>query len=132
VIITSKIETPLGIMTAGAVEQGICLLEFDDNRLTTSEFGFLSEKLKTNIEEGNSVHFDNLKQQLKEYFEGRRNQFSIPVVIIGTKFQEVIWKELLNIAYGTTLSYKSFAGALGRSNAVRAVARAMDRTELLL
>ena len=64
-------------MIAGAVEDGICLLEFSDRRMLNTEYKDLSRYLNTNIKEGESIHFQALKNQLKEYFEGLRKMFSI-------------------------------------------------------
>ena len=77
-IITTKIETELGIMIAGAVDEGICLLEFSDRRMLNTEYKDLKKYFKTTIEEGENKHFIILRKQLKEYFEGTRKEFSYP------------------------------------------------------
>jgi AraC family transcriptional regulator of adaptative response/methylated-DNA-[protein]-cysteine methyltransferase len=57
-----RIETPLGTMIAGAVDQGICLLEFSDRKMLESELKILAKKLNANIIQGANPHFDLLKQ----------------------------------------------------------------------
>lgn len=47
--------------------------------------------------------------QLDEYFQGKRTTFSLPFKLIGTPFQLAVWKELQNIPYGQTTSYKEIA-----------------------
>ena len=43
----------------------------------------------------------------------------------GTEFQKKVWKKLLGIKRGTTITYKELARRVGRPNAVRAVANAV-------
>src|SRR5450759_393816 len=94
---TIKIETPLGEMIAGAVDDGICLLEFSDRRMLNTEYKDLEKHFKTTIQEGENKHFKTLRKQLKEYFKGTRKEFSIPLITPGTTFQQAVWQELMNI-----------------------------------
>ena len=57
-------------------------------------------------------------------FLGRREQFSIPLLMGGTPFQSAVWHELLKIPFGKTTSYDAIAVKLGRINGQRAVGRA--------
>ena len=63
-------------------------------------------------------------KQLEEYFERKRKVFDLPLEIIGTDFQKRVWKELLIIPYGETISYKDLALRLGNIKTIRAAARA--------
>lgn len=129
-----RLETPLGTMFAGVVEQGICLLEFTDRKMLETELKSLAKLLNANIIQGANPHFDILKQQLDEYFEGKRKEFSVPLFTTGTEFQQSVWKELQNIPYGTTRSYRQQAIALKKPEAVRAVANAngMNRIAIII
>ena len=131
---TGYIETPLGLMIAGATEDGICLLEFSDRKMLHSEYKDLTKRLKTSIEERESKHFRKLRREVKEYFEGRRKEFSIPLVTPGTEFQQRVWKELQNIPFGSTRSYQEQATALNNPDSVRAVANAngMNRISIII
>ena len=64
------------------------------------------------------------KKQLTEYFHGERKHFNLPLVLDGTDFQMQTWKELLNIPYGTTISYAQQAEKIGNRNKARAVGMA--------
>ena len=133
-ITTTKIETELGIMIAGAVNEGICLLEFSDRRMLNSEYRDLSRYLNTTIEEGDHKHFKPLLNQLREYFEGSRKEFTIPLVTPGTEFQQTVWKELIKIPYGSTRSYLEQSLVLGKPDSIRAVANAngMNRISIII
>ncbi len=62
--------------------------------------------------------------QIREYCEGRRTDFDLPLNPAGTTFQKQVWAELCRIPHGTTLSYAQLAERLGRPKASRAVGRA--------
>lgn len=65
--------------------------------------------------------------QLSEYFAGRLTSFDLPVTMTGTAFQRLVWSALLDIPYGTTVSYGELAAAIGRPSAARAVGLANGR-----
>jgi AraC family transcriptional regulator, regulatory protein of adaptative response / methylated-DNA-[protein]-cysteine methyltransferase len=129
-----RIETPLGTMYACAVEEGICLLEFSDRKMLETELKTLSKLYNATIIQGNNKHFDILEKQLSEYFEGKRKQFSVSLSTPGSEFQNIVWKELQNIPFGSTKSYKQQADAINKSSAIRAVANAngMNRISILI
>ena len=130
----TRLDTPLGEMVAGATDDGICLLEFIDRKMLSTEYKDIARLFKTTIEEGENSHLTNVKNQLKEYFEGSRKVFSLPLLTPGSEFQQRVWKELINILYGTTRSYQKQAEALGRPESVRAVANAngMNRISIII
>jgi AraC family transcriptional regulator of adaptative response/methylated-DNA-[protein]-cysteine methyltransferase len=129
-----KIATPLGEMVAGATDEGVCLLEFHDRRMLPTEYKELTRLLKMTFEDGENKHLKLLKKQLKEYFEGKRREFTIPLVTPGTEFQMAVWKELQNIQFGTTRSYQEQAIALKSPESIRAVANAngMNRIAIVI
>jgi methylated-DNA-[protein]-cysteine S-methyltransferase len=68
--------------------------------------------------------FARVVQELEEYFAGRRERFELPLAFGGTGFQREVWKALLAIPYGETVSYTQLAERIGRPRAVRAVGAA--------
>jgi AraC family transcriptional regulator of adaptative response/methylated-DNA-[protein]-cysteine methyltransferase len=130
----TNIETPIGEMIAGATDEGICLLEFSDRRRLPTEYKDLIRLFKTTIEEGENRHLKTLRKQLKEYFNGIRKVFDLPLVTPGTEFQQAVWRELRNIQFGSTRSYFDQSVALKRPDSVRAVANAngMNRISIII
>lgn len=124
VIVTSTIETPVGSMIAGATGDGICLLEYVEDNRPERGYEDLARLLNADITEGENEHSKVLQRELTEYFNGERKAFDVPLVITGTPFQEMVWKELLNIPYGTTRSYMEQSIALKKPDAIRAIAAA--------
>ena len=84
----------------------------------------LKKTLNAEVIPANNEIFKALKIQLNEYFEKKRTTFEIPLQLIGSPFQVKCWKELLNIPYGKTISYKEQAIKIGNEKAFRAVANA--------
>lgn len=68
--------------------------------------------------------------QLDEYFQGKRTTFSLPFKLTGTPFQLAVWKELQNIPYGQTTSYKEIAQKINKPKAYRAVGVANNKNPL--
>jgi AraC family transcriptional regulator, regulatory protein of adaptative response / methylated-DNA-[protein]-cysteine methyltransferase len=114
----TQIETPVGMMVAAATESGICILEFSDKK-----------RIKTGNEynEAGNVHLNKLKKELREYFSGKRKEFTVPLDPEGTPFQKQVWQALCTIPFGSTVSYYSLAETLGNPLSVRAVANANAR-----
>lgn len=124
IIDLKRIETPLGTMYACAIDEGICLLEFTDRKNMEKQFVSLSKALNAEIVQGENKHFRQLEDELKEYFEGKREKFDVPLYITGTEFQQKVWQLLREIPIGETRTYKQQSEFLGNPKAIRAVGTA--------
>ena len=62
--------------------------------------------------------------QIKEYFSGKRKEFTLTLFPSGTEFQEKVWMKLLEIPFGSVISYSELASKIGNKAAVRAVGNA--------
>lgn len=71
-------------------------------------------------------------RQIREYLDGRRTTFTVPLDPTGTPFQKQVWKALVEIPYGETRSYRDIAKQVGNPNACRAVGMANHRNPILL
>ncbi len=71
--------------------------------------------------------FSAIREQLAEYFAGRRQEFTVPLKLVGTPFQRSVWQELLRIPFGSTISYAELARRIGQPTASRAVGNANGR-----
>lgn len=69
-------------------------------------------------------------QQLQEYFDGQRTAFDFKLNPKGTDFQQKVWKALLDIPFGKTMSYHQLSVQLGDVKAIRAVAAANGKNPL--
>lgn len=65
--------------------------------------------------------FADVRDQLAEYFDGRRSTFDLPLTLTGSLFQRRVWGALRDIPYGETISYGEQARRIGIPSAPRAV-----------
>ena len=93
------------------------------------ELNIYNEKENNIIEKDTKLLLETQKQ-LKEYFEGKRTKFEIPLNPKGTEFMKKVWKELLNIPYGEVRTYKEIAEKIGNSKASRAVGMANNKNPI--
>jgi O-6-methylguanine DNA methyltransferase len=70
------------------------------------------------------------ERELKEYFEGRRREFTVRLDVLGSKFDVTVWSALRSIPYGEVRSYRWLAEQIGYPNAYRAVGGALSRNPL--
>ena len=115
------IESPLGPLVAGATETTVVLLEFTDRRMLEAQIRTLGKAFKRPIVPGENDVLRLLRSELKEYFAGKLRKFTVPLDYPGTEFQHRVWKALLGIPYGKTLSYEALAAKVGAPGAQRAV-----------
>ena len=69
-------------------------------------------------------------RQLGEYFKGKRQKFSVPLLVEGTDFQKAVWRQLQKIPFGQTASYGDVARAVGSPKAFRAVGNANNKNPI--
>ena len=114
---TAYINSPLGITKIIGDENGIAVISVSD--VGSNE---VSSEIPTVLKEAVS--------QLEEYFEGKRTDFNLKLNPQGTEFQRKVWKALLEIPYGKTISYMDQTKKLGDIKAIRAVASANGKNPL--
>ncbi|MBN2879588.1 MAG: methylated-DNA--[protein]-cysteine S-methyltransferase [Clostridia bacterium] len=119
----TKYESIVAPMILVGDEKGIARLYFDIPEA--------KKKLASDAEwEYNDSFFDDVKSELKEYFEGSRKAFSIKLNPSGTAFQKNIWNILMRIPYGETRTYSQIATDAGNPNASRAAGSAAGRNPI--
>ena len=115
----TTMETPLGTLTLGACTQGLVYIGWNGDDIDS-----MAKKMKLKPVETTSPLLANCMIQLKEYFDGIRKDFSLPVHLVGTEFQMQAWDVLKQIPYSETISYGEEAKRMGKPTASRAVAQA--------
>ena len=121
---TTCYKSPVGDMIIGSYGDKICICDWIIENRRKAIDRRIRRLLGAEYEEGISDIINKTILQLDEYFEGKRKEFTIPVVFSGTDFQRQVWSELMNIQYGQTISYSELANRIGNPKAIRAVASA--------
>lgn len=73
-----------------------------------------------------------VSEELSEYSQGLRKKFSFKMKAQGSEFQKKVWKELLKIPWGKTVSYFEIATRLESPQSVRAVASAIGKNPIAI
>ncbi|MFH6986311.1 methylated-DNA--[protein]-cysteine S-methyltransferase [Flavobacterium collinsii] len=114
---TAYINSPLGITKIVGDDDGIAVISVSD--IGTNEVSpTIPDVLQAAV------------LQLQEYFEGKRTDFDLKLNPKGTDFQQKVWKSLLEIPFGKTVSYMDQTKKLGDVKAIRAVASANGKNPL--
>ena len=116
-------DSPIGPLLLTATERGLSRLYMDAPR-------YAPLVPHPEWREDAAQHAPQLAQartQLDEYFAGRRTQFEIALDLHGTPFQQSVWRALMDIDYGETISYGELARRIANPKAVRAVGWANGR-----
>ena len=71
-------------------------------------------------------------QELMEFLDGQRKEFTATTALHGTPFQQSVWQALLEIPFGETVSYSTIAERIGNPKAVRAVGTAIGANPMLI
>lgn len=92
-----------------------------DGAIVAVDWGFLPENDETPL-------LLKARDQLEEYFDGKRTSFDLPLAPHGTAFQQKVWAALAKIPFGQTRSYGQLAEQLG--TAPRALGGACGRNPI--
>lgn len=121
---TCRYDSPCGVLTLGSLEDKLCMCDWQIERHRGHVDRRLKRMLFAEFEDGTSEVIEKAIRELDEFFAGERHEFDIPLLFVGTDFQKKVWRELLEIPYGSTVSYGGLARQIGMPTAVRAVANA--------
>jgi len=119
----AAIDTPVGSLTLLAGDAGLAAVLWENDDPDRVPLGRLLRNASHPVIEAASA-------QLREYFNGRRRSFDLPLDPAGTPFQKQVWHALRTIPYGQTRSYAQIARQIGRPSAARAVGAANGRNPL--
>lgn len=112
----STLQTPIGLLVIEANDTEVYRIDFHEDK----------------TEEVPNELTNKAKQQLSEYFDGKRHFFDFPVAQEGTEFQQAVWKELMNINPGSPISYTSLSAKMKNPLAIRAIASSNGKNKLMI
>ena len=106
--------SPLGGMTMASDGEALVSLCFDGQR-------HFSTMLPPDAVEGRLPVFDMTCRWLDIYFNGHEPDFMPPLKMLGTDFRQAVWKILLGIPYGKTMTYGEIAARLASERGMKAM-----------
>jgi methylated-DNA-[protein]-cysteine S-methyltransferase len=113
---TTYLKTPIGLLAVTATDQFVIGVDFVSKQKNSSANKISKQAVK----------------ELAEYFSGKREKFSVPIFYTGTTWQNKVWNKLLNVPYGSVISYKDLATAVGKTKAARAVGQAVNKNPIAI
>jgi O-6-methylguanine DNA methyltransferase len=119
----TRTSSPVGPLLLALSSRGLLKLEFDRGQAAEGDH-------QTWHESGAAL--SPWLRELKEYFEGHRQDFSLALDLRGTDFQLQCWRALLDIPYGETRTYRDIAQAIGHPQAFRAVGMSNNRNPIAI
>ena len=126
----NQFQSPIGLLTLVGVKEGVIRISSENESLEELAKWY-QKNLGMGIIEGTNFS-TAAKDQILNYFCGKRKSLDFPVVHINTSFRKRVLEAERNIPYGQTRSYGEVAKIVGRPKAIRAVASANANNPLPL
>ena len=112
---TTYFKSPIGVVKIVGDIDGVTEISVSDLKIDFTE---IPDSLSKSV------------NQLREYFDGKRETFDFKTNQKGTAFQQKVWNELCSISLGKTISYLDLAKRLGDPKVIRAAAAASGKNKL--
>ncbi|MFF0266108.1 methylated-DNA--[protein]-cysteine S-methyltransferase [Kribbella sp. NPDC004536] len=111
------VDSPIGDLTLAVDETGLCRLHFGATDRARDTDPLLTEAA----------------EQLKAYFAGELQEFTLPLSVRGgSDFERAVWQQLTRIPYGEMQTYGEVAKIVGDAGAARAVGTACNRNPIAI
>ena len=121
---TQILQTSYGDLILGSHNNQLCLCDWLNRKKRESIDLRIQTGLQARYVEKSDEVLESTRVQLTEYFNGKRKFFDIPLLMVGTEFQQSVWNGLLKIPFGVVSNYKSLSESINKIKAVRAVGSA--------
>ena len=117
-------KTKIGELILGSFDNKLCLLDFRYRRMRSTVDNRIKKELNAEYFERDNNILKETRKQLDDYLTGKRVEFEIPILMVGSDFQKRVWNALIKVEYGEIASYLDLAKTINNEKAVRAVASA--------
>lgn len=115
-IVYGQVESPLGTLLLARDAAGVCQLTFEHHKHP--------RPVQPDWHRDDAA-FADVRAELDAYFAGRRRTFDVPLSLHGTAFQQRVWRALLDVPWGATITYAQLADRIGRHGAYHPVGAAV-------
>lgn len=119
--------SPFGLCFIAVTEKGICGLQFVDEERARNEFELFSQRWSL----ARLVHKPEFTQlYIKKIFPDKGPREDLQLLVKGSDFQVKVWEALVQIPFGSVVSFEQIAKAIGQPHAVRAVGGAVKTNSI--
>jgi methylated-DNA-[protein]-cysteine S-methyltransferase len=119
----ARIPTPAGTLFATATNGALTGVYFENQQ----HFPPNSDEWQ---EDPRAAPLPECARQIREYFDGKRTSFDLPLAPEGTDFQQRVWKQIARIPHGETITYAELARRAGAPGSARAAGAATGRNPI--
>ncbi len=119
----TSFDSRIGRIYVSSTEKGVCKISVP-RESRKDFFDWLERHFDLDCVVDNRSKNREVIDQLTRFFNGKLAKFTCPIDLVGTPFQIRVWKELIKIPYGTTITYKQLAKRVVAPQAFQAVGRA--------
>ncbi|WP_372766974.1 methylated-DNA--[protein]-cysteine S-methyltransferase [Pseudoalteromonas sp.] len=123
-IIITEYKSPVDELLIGSIDEQLCLCDWQNRKARSRVDNRISNGLKAEFIFAKSEFNKQVIHQLEAYFAKELSEFSLPLKLVGTDFQQKVWQALMTIPFANTQSYGQLAQSMNMPSAVRAVANA--------
>jgi methylated-DNA-[protein]-cysteine S-methyltransferase len=116
--------SPVGELILGDFNNQLCLCDWQYRKMRKEVDKRLLNGLQAAFETQLTPLLQETVLQLEAYFNQKLTHFDLPLLLVGTNFQQTVWKALQHIDYGKTQTYLGLSKQLNNPKAIRAVASA--------
>ena len=108
---THHYDSPFGGITEASDGDHLIGLWFDGQK-------YFADTLDSDCEEKELLVFRQTDKWLDIYFSGKEPGFTPPINMKTTEFRKSVWKIMLNIPYGNTMTYGEIAEKLAKDTGI--------------
>lgn len=116
--------SPVGELVLGDFNNQLCLCDWRYRKMRYEVDNRILKGLQAEFVEELTPLLTETQNQLQAYFDKKSATFDLPLLFVGTDFQQTVWKALQQIDYGKTQTYLGLSKQLNNPKAIRAVASA--------
>ena len=129
----ASVDSPLGTLVVASTPRGLVRLAYTGSRSEDEVIEDLAERLSPRVLEA-PQRLDEVRRELEEYFEGKRDHFDVPVdwALTSPGFRSRALHAVARIPYGKTKTYAEIAKSAGNERAFRAAGTACGRNAIPL
>jgi methylated-DNA-[protein]-cysteine S-methyltransferase len=121
----ATVDSPLGPLVVAATPRGLVRIAYTESRSDATVLEDLARNVSPRVLEA-PARVDEVRRELDEYFEGRRQDFDLPIDWALTHgFTSRVLQATARIEFGATSTYAQVASEAGSPRAVRAAGNAL-------